>query len=41
MHLATNPTRVLGYLELPNATAKPPHSRINDLNALIQSVVFT
>ena len=39
--MATLPTGIIGYIEIPITTAKPPLYRINVLNTLIHSVVQT
>ena len=41
MHMATLPTRTIGYTAIPITNVKPSHSRNIDLNILILPVVHT
>ena len=37
-HIATQPTRHIGYIEVPITNEKPNKYQINDINTLIQNV---
>ena len=40
-HPATLPRGIIGYIEIPIIQTTPPHSRVQDVNSLIHSVIHT